>query len=94
MEFSKHLSLVMICTIAWVIFVVLGWPSYYQAWPFTNLLYYLILVYFVLGFIIYRMINKYEGNKFVRSFWVSFYICFLIMFYDYIYITFCRGGTL
>ena len=85
------MKLLVLCSFGWVVFTVIGGPSYYQAWSFTNLLYFCIAVYFALGLTIYRMIKRYEGNKLVRSFWVAYYITIPLMLYDYVYITYFRG---
>lgn len=76
----------MSCTIAWLIFVFIRWPSYYQAWTFNNLLYYCIAAFFALGFAIYRMIKIYKGNKLIRCFWVAFYITWIQALLLYLYI--------
>ncbi len=67
MDFSKHKSLLKTCTLGWLAFVMVGWPDYYKSWLFENLLYFCIAVYFSLGFLIYGMINGYDGNKLTRS---------------------------
>lgn len=89
-DFSKHLKLLLLTSIGWVLFVIIGWPSYYQAWSFKNLLYFCVVVYFVVGLAIYSMVKRYSGNRFIYCLWVAFYVSVPLICYDYIYITFVR----
>lgn len=90
MAFSKHLNLLLLTSLGWVLFVIIGLPSYYQAWSFKNLLYFCIVVYFLVGLAIYSMVKRYSGNRFIYGLWVAFYITVPLICYDYLYITFVR----
>lgn len=91
MTFSKHWRLLSFASIGWALFVIIGWPSYYQDWSFNNLLYFCVAVYFAIGLTIYSIIKQYSGNRFELSLWVAFYITIPLVCYDYIYIAFFRA---
>lgn len=90
MAFSRHLKLLLLTSLGWVLFVIIGWPSYYQAWSFKNLLYFCVAVYFAVGLAIYSMVKRYSRNCLAHGLWVAFYITVPLICYDYIYITFVR----
>jgi len=91
MDLVKHIRLLINATIGWLIFVLIGLPNYYQDWPFKQLLYFCILVFFVVGFLIYFMTRKFEGNLLSRALWIAFYIVVPLVLYDYIYVHLLRG---
>ncbi len=91
MNLLKHIRLLINATICWLVFVLIGLPNYYQNWPFTRLLYFCILVYFVVGVAIYLMTRRYEGYLFRRALWVAFYITVPLALYDYFYVQLIRG---
>lgn len=91
MGLSQHIKLIGLAIVGWMLFVIIGWPSYFQDWKLTDLLYLSIAVYYGLGFAIYWLIEGFKGNKTIRSFWVAFYISVLVMILDYVYITVVRS---
>jgi len=91
MNILNHIRLLIIVTICWLVFVLIGLPSYYQHWSFTRVLYFCILVYFVVGMAIYLLTGRYEGHLFRRALWVAFYITVPLALYDYVYIQLIRG---
>lgn len=93
MSLLKHIRLLINVTICWLVFVLIGLPNYYQNWPFTGLLYFCILVYFVVGIAIYLMTRRYEGYLFRRALWVAFYITVPLALYDYVYVQLIRGES-
>jgi len=91
MALSKHVRLLLTVTIGWIVFVLIGLPSYYQDWPFTRLLYFCVVVFFIVGAFIYRRLTKNStGNCLKRALEMAFYITVPFIFYDYLYIHFVR----
>lgn len=90
MSIINHLRLLISVTIAWVVFVIIGLPDYYQGWPFRRLLYFCVLAYFIVGFLIFIMMRKHKSYLLVRALWMAFYISVPLMIYDYIYIHLIR----
>ncbi|PKM41619.1 MAG: hypothetical protein CVV03_12140 [Firmicutes bacterium HGW-Firmicutes-8] len=90
MNIVSHLRLLITVTSAWVVFVIVGLPDYYQGWPFRRLLYFCILVYFLVGFLIFLMMRKYKSYLLGRALWMAFYISVPLMIYDYIYVYLIR----
>ncbi len=90
MSLVDHLRLLISVTIAWVMFVLIGLPNYYQDWPFQILLYFCILVFFGVGLLIYFKTKKHKGYLLQRALWMAFYIVVPLMIYDYIYIHLVR----
>ncbi len=87
MPLKRHFKLLLFATIAWLIFLIIGLPNYYLDWPFHKLLNFCIVVYFVVGFIIYRFTKK-HGKKLSWSLWIAFYITVPLLIYDSFYIRF------
>ncbi|ADG81554.1 hypothetical protein TherJR_0684 [Thermincola potens JR] len=90
MSLVDHLRLLIFVTVAWIAFVIIGLPNYYQDWPFRKLLYFCVFVYFLVGFFILMMTKKYEGYFLRRALWVAFYITVPLMIYDIIYVDLIR----
>ncbi len=90
MLFSKHLRLLLFVTLGWALFVLVGWPSYYQTWSLKWLLYFCCAVYLLVGLYIYTRVKQWRGNRLIYGLWLAFYITVPLLFYDYLYINFIR----
>jgi len=86
MLLSKHIRLLLFVTFGWALFVLIGWPSYYQHWSLNWLLYFCCAVYLFLGIYIYAKLKHYDGNRLIYGLWLAFYISVPLFFYDYLYI--------
>lgn len=86
MLFSKHMRLLLFVTLGWAMFVLVGWPNYYQHWSLNWLLYFCCTVYLFVGMYIYTRIKQYDGNRLTFGLWLAFYISVPLFCYDYLYI--------
>ncbi|PKM77451.1 MAG: hypothetical protein CVU90_07510 [Firmicutes bacterium HGW-Firmicutes-15] len=90
MLLSKHLRLLLFVTSGWGLFVLIGWPSYYQTWSLKWLLYFCCAVYLLVGIYIFTRVKQCRSNRLIYGLWLAFYITVPLLFYDYLYINFIR----
>lgn len=83
---SFHVRLLIIVTLAWLLFWLAGLPDYYQQYSDTTMFVFDIVVLPPIWFFVYRSISRAQpGREIGESLWWSFHICIPLFFYDILY---------
>lgn len=86
MRLRKHLSLLGIVSIAWILFWIAGLPNYYQQYSTKFMIILEIIILPPIWYIVYRSSSRTKpGRGFIISIWWSFYITVPLFFYDFFY---------
>ena len=86
MRFRCHLRLLVIVSVAWILFWVAGLPNYYQQYSTKFMIIFDLAILPPIWLIVYRSIKKARpGKGFKISLWWSFYISFPLFIYDFLY---------
>ena len=86
MTFKSHLRLMVIVSVAWVLFWIVGFPDYYQQYSTKFMILFDLVILPPIWVIVYRSIKKAKpGKGVIISLWWSFYISFPLFIYDFLY---------
>jgi len=86
MQFKNHLKLFIVVTTAWIIFLIIGLPDYYQQYSTKFMIVFDIIILPPIWYIVYRSAKRTKpGRGFIISMWWSFYISVPLFIYDLIY---------
>ena len=86
MKLRIHLRLLLIVTIAWIIFFIGGYPDYYQQYTTEFMIIFDVFIFPPIWYIIYRSASRTKsGRGLIISVWWSIYITIPLFIYDYIY---------
>ncbi|WP_071872702.1 hypothetical protein [Atopomonas hussainii] len=92
---KTHLGLLLMSFVTWGLFVLIGWPDYYQSWPFFMKLAAVVavtLLYIPLTPFILRLFCR---ERFVaHSLWLALYLTVPLFIYDYLYIVLIGGDDM
>jgi len=92
MQFSKHLRLLIIVTVAWFIFWLAGLPDYYQQYSDTTMLLFDLIVLPPIWYLVYRSVKQSRlGRALTESLWWSFYISVPLLIFDLLFCSFYLG---
>jgi hypothetical protein len=87
MRAKAHLKLLVIVTIAWILFWAGGLPDYYQQYSVTFMIVFDVAILSPIWFLVYRSIkNAKPGRGFIISIWWAFYISIPLFVYDLLYV--------
>ncbi len=83
---SRHLRLLIIVTVAWLLFWLAGLPDYYQQYSDTAMLIFDLVVLPPIWFLVYRSVKRSRpGRALAVSLRWSFYISVPLLVYDLVY---------
>jgi hypothetical protein len=86
MKFRKHLKLLLIVSIAWLLFWIAGLPDYYQQYSLATIFILVLAILLPIWYLVYRNIKKSKPGRGLKvAFWWTFYITVPLFFYDLIY---------
>lgn len=86
MGLRSHLRLLIIVSIAWILFWIGGLPNYYQQYSTKFMVIFDLAILPPIWFIVYRSVrNTRPGRGLIVSLWWSFYISFPLFIYDLLY---------
>jgi len=86
MRLRKHLHLLLIVTMAWILFLIIGYPDYYQQYSTEFMIAFDIIILPPIWYIVYRSAKRAKPRRgFIISLWLSFYISVPLFIYDLIY---------
>ena len=86
MRSSKHLRLLVIVTVAWVLFWVAGLPDYYRQYSDRFMVFFDAAILSPLWLIVYFSAKRArKGRALAVALWLSFYISLPLFIYDLIY---------
>jgi hypothetical protein len=94
MRIRSHLRLLVIVSVAWILFWIAGLPDYYQQYSTKFMIFFDLAILPPIWLIVYRSIKKARpGKGFKISLWWSFYISFPLFAYDFLYCGVYLGHT-
>lgn len=86
MTITKHAKFLAYSFVTWLIFYLIGWPDYYQSWPFWAKVVLCIVVtamYFpATTYSLHRFWD--DENHLVNSCWLALYLTVPLFVYDYV----------
>ena len=86
MRIEKHLRLLVIVTIAWIIFLLAGYLDYYKQYHTEFMIVFDFIILPPICYVIYKSVkNAKLGKRLSISIWWSFYITVPLFIYDFIY---------
>ena len=86
MKIKNHIKLFVIVTIAWMIFLILGLPDYYQQYSTAIMIVFDIIILPPIWYLVYKSAKRTKpGRGLIISVWWSFYITVPLFIYDLIY---------
>jgi len=95
MKPRKHMRLLILVTLAWLLFWIAGLPDYYQQYSIQFMVIFDLAILPPIWFIIYRSAkNSKPGRGLKVCIWWSFYISFPLFIYDLIYCGFYLGHSI
>ena len=87
MKFKKHLILLAVVTVAWILFWIAGLPDYYQQYSTRSMIIFDVVILPAIWLLVYRSIkNAKSGRGFIISMWWAFYISIPLFVYDLLYV--------
>jgi hypothetical protein len=93
MKFKDHIILILVCTIAWIVFYLIGIPSnYFQTWNHTDqMLLTLITFSALVPLIAFSTIILLNQQYVKTSVWLAFYASVIPLLLDFIVIGILKG---
>jgi hypothetical protein len=82
----NHVRLLIIVTIAWILFWIAGLPDYYQQYSTKTMIIFDLLILPPIWFVVYRSVKGARpGWAVTAAAWWAFYISFPLFIYDFLY---------
>lgn len=92
MRLKKHIRLLILVSLAWFLFWLVGLPGYYQQYSMTFMIIFDLVILPPIWLIIYLSAKYSEpGNSLKVCLWWSFYISVPLFIYDLLYCGFYLG---
>jgi hypothetical protein len=86
MRLHNHIRLLIIVTIAWILFWIAGLPDYYQQYSMKSMIIFDLVILTPIWLIVYLSVKKARpGRALNASLWWAFYISCPLFIYDFIY---------
>jgi hypothetical protein len=80
------MRLLLIVTIAWFLFLLIGYPDYYQQYSTEFMIAFDLIILLPIWYIVYRSAKRTKpGRALIISIWWSFYISVPLFIYDLVY---------
>jgi hypothetical protein len=90
MRIRRHLQLLVVVTVAWLLFWMAGLPDYYRQYPTTLMIVFDGVVLPPFGWVTWRSIRK-SKHAIPSSLWLAFYITVPLFVYDFLYCGYYLG---
>jgi hypothetical protein len=81
----SHLRLGIIVTVVWGLFLLLGWPDYYQQYSTRWMVLFVIALVPLFWILVFWMLRSIERKRVYKSVLLSIYFTVPFFIYDYIY---------
>ena len=86
MRLRNHLKILVAVTIAWVLFLLAGFPDYYQQYSTRFMILFDAALLLPLWLIIFLLLKAAKRrSRLILSLWYSFYITVPLLLYDFFY---------
>lgn len=94
MSLRKHIRLLILVSIAWGLFWIIGLPDYYQQYSDLFMIIFDLAILPPIWFIIYRSAKHSKPGRGLKvSLWWAFYISVPLFIYDLVYCGFYLGHS-
>lgn len=90
MSIRRHVRLLLIVTVAWLLVWIVGLPNYYRQYSTTFMFIFDVVVLLPIWWVGYRSMKK-SKNGLRSSLWLAFYITIPLFVYDYLYCGYYLG---
>jgi len=86
MTAAQHIRFVAYSFVTWLIFYLIGWPDYYQSWPFWAKIVLCIVVTLLYFPITVISLNRFwdNGAHLGNACWLALYLTVPLFIYDYL----------
>ncbi|KAA3661562.1 MAG: hypothetical protein DWQ10_04245 [Calditrichaeota bacterium] len=86
MRLKNHFRILIIASIVWFFFLILGFPDYYLQYSTKTMIWFDILLLIPFSIIIWHLLKNVKKTKRMKvSLWYSFYFTVPLAIYDYLY---------
>lgn len=86
MGLRNHIRLLIIVTVAWIVFWIAGLPDYYQQYSIGSMIIVDLIILPPIWLIVYLSLKKARSGRVLKaSLWWAFYISCPFFIYDFIY---------
>jgi hypothetical protein len=86
MRREKHLRILGIVSIAWILFLIVGYPDYYQQYSTEFMIVFDVVILPPIWYVVYKSAKRAKpGKGLIISLWWSFYITVPLFIYDLLY---------
>ena len=86
MRLKNHIRVLIIATIVWFLFLLLGLPDYYLQYSTNIMIWFTFLLLIPFSIMIWFIFKPIKKSKRVRiSLWYAFYFTIPLAIYDYLY---------
>ena len=86
LRFKNHIRIIIIATIVWFIFLLIGLPDYYLQYSTNTMIWFSILLIIPFSIIIWFIFKPIKKSRRMKiSLWYAFYFTIPLAVYDYLY---------
>lgn len=85
MKLRSHIKLGITVTAVWVLFLLLGWPDYYQQYSTRGMVIFVAILALLFWGLVVRILRSIESGRVYKSIILSIYFTVPFFVYDYIY---------
>ena len=95
MHVRMHIRLLVLASLAWLVFWIVGLPDYYQQYSDRFMAWFVILLLPALELVIFLVLRRISSTRRIAfSLWLSFYFTAPLVVYDWLYCGLYRGHGL
>jgi len=86
MRKRNHIRILVIATIVWIIFLIVGMPDYYLQYSNQNMIIFVTILLIPISIVITRVFKSINQEKRLKiSYWYAFYFTVPLAIYDIVY---------
>jgi hypothetical protein len=86
MRIGYHIRILIIATIVWIIFFLVGMPDYYLQYSNQHMIIFVIVLIIPISIIITKVLKPINAKKRLKiSYWYAFYFTIPLVIYDIVY---------
>lgn len=86
MKVKKHIRILIIATLIWLLFLLLGLPDYYLQYSANIMIWWTVLLLIPFSIIIWKIFKPIKHSRRIKiSLWYAFYFSLPLAIYDYLF---------